>query len=72
MKILSKSTFWKLFNFAIVGAIGSLINLGILYALTEWAHVYYIVSEIAAILCVFVFNFFGNVINGNIVLDKGT
>lgn len=57
-------------KFAVIGAIGTGLNLGILYALTEYAHVYYIVSELTAIIIVFVFNYVGNILIGNIRLDS--
>ncbi|MFX0069763.1 MAG: GtrA family protein [Candidatus Hermodarchaeota archaeon] len=60
-KFFSKSFLKQLIQFAIVGAIGTLVNLSILYLLTEFLNVYYIVSEIIA--------FFVSVLN-NYILNK--
>ncbi len=56
-------------KFAIVGAIGTGLNLGILYSLTTYTHLYYLLSELIAIIIVFVFNFVGNILVGNIRID---
>ena len=58
-------------KFGIVGAIGTFLNLGILFALTEYVHVYYIYSEVVAIVIVFGFNYIGNILVGNIKIDGG-
>jgi putative flippase GtrA len=57
-------------KFGLVGAAGTVLNLGLLYALTEYGHVYYLYSELAAIIIVFAFNYIGNILVGNIKLDK--
>jgi putative flippase GtrA len=56
-------------KFALIGGIGTVLNLGILFALTTYVHLYYLVSELIAIVIVFVFNFLGNVVVGNIRID---
>ncbi len=56
-------------KFAFIGAIGTGLNLGILYALTTYVHLYYLLSELIAIIIVFVFNFVGNILVGNIRVD---
>lgn len=48
--LLSKPFIKHLLKFAIVGVIGTIINLSILYYLTEFANVYYIISEIIAFM----------------------
>jgi len=48
--LLSKPFIKHLLKFAIVGAIGTIVNLSILYFLTEFANVYYIISEIIAFM----------------------
>lgn len=47
-KFLSKPLFKQFIKFGIVGAIGTLINIAILYSLTEYIDIYYIISEIIA------------------------
>ena len=59
-------------KFAFIGAIGTVLNLGILYSLTTYVHLYYLVSELIAIIIVFVFNFVGNILVGNIRIDAET
>jgi len=68
-KLFSKQFITKGIKFAIIGAIGTVMNLGILYALTDYGHVYYILSELVAIIIVFVFNYVGNILVGNIRID---
>jgi len=47
-KIFSKPFIIQFLKFAIVGAIGTLVNLGLLYIFTEIFNFYYIISEIIA------------------------
>ena len=61
LKKISNSNIKQLIKFAFVGFIGTIVNLSILYTLTEFFHVYYIFSEIIA--------FFFSVIN-NYILNK--
>ena len=50
----------KYARFFLVSLFSLLINLMILYLLTEFFHVYYLVSQVLAIGCAFIFNFIGN------------
>lgn len=58
-------------KFAFIGAIGTVMNLGILFGLTNYAHLYYLWSELIAIIIVFAFNYVGNILVGNIRIDSG-
>ncbi len=69
-KLFSKQFVTKGIKFAFIGAVGTVVNLGILYGLTTYAHVYYILSELIAILIVFAFNYIGNIMVGNIKIDS--
>ncbi len=60
-KLLSKSKITEFIRYCIVGAIGTLVNLSILYFFTEVLSFYYLISAIIA--------FFFSVIN-NYVLNK--
>jgi len=68
-KVLTREFFTKGIKFAFIGAVGTVLNLGILYGLTTYVHVYYIVSEFVAILIVFGFNYVGNILVGNIKIE---
>jgi putative flippase GtrA len=59
-------------KFAFIGAIGTVLNLGILYGLTNYAHLYYLYSELIAIIIVFGFNYVGNILVGNIKIESTT
>jgi len=50
----------ELFKFCVVGGIGSIINLGLLYSLTEWFGVYYLLSSCIAIELSIISNFILN------------
>lgn len=50
----------RLFKYALVGVSGTLINLSVLYLLTEFAHMWYLTSEIIATLIAFVTNYTAN------------
>lgn len=63
---LSQDYVKKLVKFAVIGALGSVINLAILFILTNYFHLFYVTSEIIAIIIVFVFNYNGNIIMKNI------
>jgi hypothetical protein len=69
-KLFSKQFVTKGIKFAFIGAVGTVVNLGILYGLTTYAHVYYILSELIAIIIVFAFNYVGNIVVGNIKIDS--
>lgn len=52
---------WKRFvSFQVVSVCGVIINLAVLFALTEFAGIYYIVSNIAGIFIAFIWNFLVN------------
>jgi hypothetical protein len=71
-KLFSKQFVTKGVKFAFIGAVGTVLNLGILYGLTTYAHVYYILSELIAIIIVFAFNYIGNIVVGNIKIESET
>ncbi len=50
----------EFFKFGIVGTLGAIINLGVLYALTEFAGLYYILSAVFAFIIAVTSNFFLN------------
>ena len=68
-KIKPKQFIMKGVKFGLIGAIGTVLNLGILYVLTSYAHVFYLYSELIAIITVFGFNYVGNILIGNIRFD---
>ncbi|NMB79858.1 MAG: glycosyltransferase family 2 protein [Methanomicrobiales archaeon] len=52
---------WKrVFKFGIVGLTGIIVNMGVLYALTEYAHFYYLVASFFAIELSIINNFIWN------------
>jgi putative flippase GtrA len=59
----------KGFKFTLIGGIGSILNLSILYLLTNELNIYYIYSEVIAILLVYIFNYIGNIKIGNIDIN---
>ena len=59
-------------KFGFIGGIVTVLNLGILFGLTEYAHLYYLYSELIAIILVFGFNYVGNILVGNIKIESGT
>lgn len=60
-KILSRQFMTRGIMFASIGAIGTVLNLAILQGLTTYAHVYYVLSELVAIIIMFAFNYVGNI-----------
>ena len=60
-KIFSKSFILQFIKFGVVGALGTIVNISILYFLTEFFNLYYIISEI--------FAFSASVLN-NYILNK--
>lgn len=50
----------EFFKFGIVGTLGAIINLGVLYALTDFAGIYYILSAVFAFIIAVTSNFFLN------------
>jgi putative flippase GtrA len=71
-KMNSRQFVTKGIKFGFIGAIGTVLNLGILYGLTNYAHLFYIYSELVAIIIVFAFNYVGNILIGNIRIDNET
>lgn len=64
-------SYWiRAFKFALIGSTGALVNLSILYLLTEYGKFYYIISEGIAIVITFFWNYNGNILVGNIVNPK--
>jgi len=72
LKIDLRQFILKGIKFGFIGGIGTVLNLGILFGLTEYAHLYYIYSELIAIVLVFGFNYMGNILVGNIRIDRRT
>lgn len=62
MKIIdfTKFHFKRAVKFASVGTVGAIINLSVLFILTEQFHLWYMLSEIIAILVALIFNYFVN------------
>jgi hypothetical protein len=60
----------KGFKFMIIGAVGSLVNLGSLYFLVQYFKVWYIWAEVISILVAFAVNYNGNILVKNIVVSK--
>jgi len=58
--LISKPFIKQLIKFAFVGAIGTIVNLTILYILTEFFLVYYIISEIFAFIVATINNYILN------------
>jgi dolichol-phosphate mannosyltransferase len=50
----------NMLRFAFVGATGALLNLAIIYALTNYIHMWYMISAIVAIECSILWNFYLN------------
>lgn len=57
---LKKDFITKFLKFAVIGGIGTFINLGILFIFTEILAIYYIVSEIIAFVASLTNNYFLN------------
>ena len=62
----------KGFKFMIIGAIGSVINLGVLYVLVQYFKFWYILAEVIAILVAFAVNYNGNILVKNIHINKNS
>jgi dolichol-phosphate mannosyltransferase len=56
-----RSKLTRLGKFNSVSLVGLGINLSVLYVLTEFAGIYYLISNILAIMAVFIWNYIGNV-----------
>ena len=63
--------FRKALKFMIIGAVGALINWGLLYFFTQYFNIWYIYSEILATIIAFGVNFNGNILVKNIKIRKG-
>ncbi|MBQ4414545.1 MAG: GtrA family protein, partial [Methanomicrobium sp.] len=50
----------RLVSFEVISVLGVAINMGVLYTLTEFAGIWYILSNIVGILVAFVWNFYVN------------
>ncbi len=60
----------KGFKFMVIGAVGSVVNLGMLYFLVQYFKLYYIWAEVIAILVAFAVNYNGNILVKNINVSK--
>ena len=56
----------KAFKFMIVGAIGAVANLALLFFFVQYLKIYYVLADIIAIIIVFGLNFNGNILMKNI------
>jgi GtrA-like protein len=57
-------------KFMVIGAVGSVVNLGVLYILVQYFKLYYIWAEVIAILVAFAVNYNGNILVKNINVTK--
>jgi hypothetical protein len=53
-------------KFAVVGSVGALVNLAVLYGLVQFLGVWFMGAEVVAIGVSFSTNYFGNILIGNI------
>ncbi len=60
----------KGFKFMVIGAVGSVVNLGVLYALVQYLKLYYLWAEVIAIVVAFAVNYNGNILVKNINVSK--
>lgn len=56
-KFLSSKLFKQLFRFGIVGGLAFLIDSGVLFVLTEYFNVYYLVSSVISFIVSLIFNY---------------
>ncbi|MDO8407882.1 MAG: GtrA family protein [bacterium] len=56
--LVGQLSWWQLCKFGIVGGVGTGLYYGLLYGLTEYAHVWYLESSIVASIAHFVLKFF--------------
>jgi dolichol-phosphate mannosyltransferase len=56
----SQEHWQKVFKFALVGATGTMLNLTIIYVLTDYILIWYIISAMIAIECSILWNFYLN------------
>lgn len=59
-KLMSRAYIFQIIKYGIVGTIGTIINLSVLYVLTEYFKIYYIFSEIIGFLIGIVINYLIN------------
>jgi prolipoprotein diacylglyceryltransferase len=52
-----KKNFRQIFKFALIGGSGVIINSAVIYAMTEWVHLYYMISNLFAIAVASVWNY---------------
>jgi GtrA-like protein len=57
-------------KFMIIGAVGSVVNLGVLFLLVQYLKLWYIWAEIIAIVVAFAVNYNGNILVKNINVTK--
>jgi O-antigen/teichoic acid export membrane protein len=57
-------------KFMIIGAVGSVVNLGMLYFLVQYFKMWYIWAEVISILVAFLVNYNGNILVKNIHVSK--
>jgi len=62
--------FRKGFKFIIIGAIGALVNWGVLFFLVQEFRMFYLTAEIIATVIAFAVNYNGNILVKNINIDK--
>ncbi|HYB03048.1 MAG TPA: GtrA family protein [Nitrososphaerales archaeon] len=60
----------KGFKFMVIGAVGSVVNLGMLYFLVQYFKLWYIWAEVISILVAFAVNYNGNILVKNINVSK--
>ncbi len=53
-------------KFAVVGAIGTGVNLAVLFILVQYFNVWYLAAELVAVAIAFASNYIGNIFIGNI------
>ena len=63
--------FRKALKFMVIGAVGALVNWGLLYFFVQYLNVWYLTAEIIATLIAFGVNFNGNILVKNIKIRKG-
>lgn len=56
-KFINSKIFKQLFRFGIVGFTAFLIDAGLLYILTEYCHIYYLVSSIISFIISLIYNY---------------
>lgn len=52
-----RKNFKQMFRFALIGGSGVIINSAVIYAMTEWVHLYYMISNLFAIAIASVWNY---------------